>query len=112
MAKARSRKKRHQPPTLALPELVGVRLWALAGLFVILLIVIVSSGLAVVDNADDTRRLYQQLGATQQQQDELLAEHSRLLLERAALSSLQNIEQVAQTELDMEFPEQIGEVLR
>jgi len=112
MARAARKNKRLQPPTLTLPQIFGARLWSFAGLFIVLVIAILSSALAVVQNADNTRKLYQQLGETQQQQDALLAEHSRLLLERAALSSLQNIEQVAQTELDMEFPEQIGEVLR
>ncbi len=105
-------KKRANTPTLALPQMPLQKLLLWLGLFSVLLAVIVATGLRVVHSADSMRVVYQQLGATQQQQDELLAEYSRLLLERAALSSLQNIEQVAESELNMEFPEQVGQVLR
>ena len=37
-------------------------------------------------------------------QDRLLAEHSRLLLERGALAAYQNVERVAEVELSMHFP--------
>ncbi|MEM9620226.1 MAG: cell division protein FtsL [Pseudomonadota bacterium] len=104
--------RRKAQPSVLLPDLTSTRLWLAVGLLGVLLAAIVSTGLGIVTNAQETRQLYHQLGATQQQQDALLADHSRLLLERAALSSLQNIEQVAQNELEMEFPEQVGQVLR
>ena len=80
------------------------REWVWVVTFVVTLMAIATSGLAVVNDAHETRGLYQALGETQQQQDELLADHSRLLLERGARSSLQNIEEVAQRELNMQFP--------
>lgn len=99
-------------PSLVLPQRSMVRGAMWVGIFVTLILGIVFSGLGRVNSAEDMRLGYQQLSETQRQQDALLAEHSRLLLERAALSSLQNIEQIAQSELHMEFPEEIGEVLQ
>jgi len=79
--------------------------------FVGLLAVITFSGLQLADAAHDMRGLYRDMGEVQKSQDEALAEHSRLLLERSALASLNNIEQVAEQELDMQFPAEVGEVL-
>ena len=74
------------------------------------LVAVVLSGLARVQAAQDVRELYQKLGWAQKQQDELLAEHSRLLLERSAYTSLPNIERVAQSDLGMQFPQNIAQV--
>lgn len=82
------------------------------GAFVGLLLIMVVSGLSVVRHADEMRRLYQAAGDVQREQDNLLSEHSRLLLERSAMTSMQNVEQIAESELDMLFPTQMGEVLR
>ena len=70
------------------------------------------TGLSLVNAAHDMRGLYRQLGEVQREQDALLEEHSRLMLERGALTSMQNIEAVAQSQLDMRFPEDVGQVLR
>ncbi len=72
---------------------------------------IVGSGLKLVEAGDETRQLYSDLGRVQAEQDALLAEHSRLLLERGALTSLSNIEQVAVEDLDMHFPETVAQVV-
>ena len=57
------------------------------------------------------RSLYSALGEVQREQDGLLEEHSRLMLERGTLGSMQNIEVVAQDELGMHFPDTVGQVL-
>ena len=80
--------------------------------FGLTLLGITVTGLSLVNAAHDMRGLYRQLGEVQREQDALLEEHSRLMLERGALTSMQNIEAVAQSQLDMRFPEDVGQVLR
>lgn len=87
-----------------------VPLWGAC--FAVLLVGIAISGLSLVDQAHEMRGLYSALATVQQQQDGLLEEHSRLMLERGTLSSMQTIEGVAESELDMHFPEDVGEVLQ
>jgi cell division protein FtsL len=74
--------------------------------------IVVFSGLKTVAAAHEMRGLYGSLTEVQREQDRLLEQHSRLMLERGTLGSMQNIETVAQTELGMEFPEQVGEILQ
>ena len=81
------------------------------GMFVVLLVVITASGLYNVDAAHAMRGLYGSMGEIQREQDGLLEEHSRLMLERGALTSMQNIEEVAASELGMQFPDEVGLVL-
>ena len=69
-----------------------------------LLVASVVSALEMVDSAHRMRSLYQELDLVQQQQNELLAVHSRLLLERGARASLNEVEVAAEHELDMHFP--------
>jgi len=88
---------------------VFARLWGIG--FAALLVGIVVSGLSLVEEAHQMRSLYGRLAEVQHQQDALLEEHSRLMLERSALSSMQQVEAVAQEELDMHFPQELGEVL-
>lgn len=97
-----ARSKAKSPP--------GMRVWMLT--FSALLAAIVLSGLSLVDQAHQMRGLYTGLAEVQQLQDGLLEEHSRLMLERGALSSMQQVEVVAESELDMHFPEALGEVLQ
>lgn len=85
-------------------------LWG--GCFAALLVAIAISGLSLVDQAHEMRGLYSALAKVQQQQDGLLEQHSRLMLERGTLSSMQTIEGVAESELDMHFPDGVSEVLR
>ncbi|MGK0221071.1 MAG: cell division protein FtsL [Limisphaerales bacterium] len=80
------------------------RWWSL---FTILLLTISYSGILVVEAATDTRSLYQALGDVQREQDQLLEQSSRLSLERGTLSSLAKVEEIAQQELDMEFPAEV-----
>ena len=79
---------------------------ALYPIFVVvgLLVAIVFSALETVDSAHRMRSLYQELDQVQRQQNELLAVHSRLLLERGARASLNEVERAAEQELDMHFP--------
>ncbi len=79
--------------------------------FAALLIASVASGLHLVASAQDMRELYRVMGEVQRERDSLSAEYSRLLLERSAISSMQNIEDAAHNELDMEFPSGVGEIL-
>ena len=69
-----------------------------------LLVASVFSALEMVDSAHRMRGLYQELDLVQQQQNELLAVHSRLLLERGARASLNEVELAAEQELEMHFP--------
>ena len=86
------------------------RIWI--GVFVCLLVSIIYTGLSLVGSAADVRELYRQLGIVQKEQDRLLEENSRLSLERGAMSNLANLEEIASTELDMLFPEEIEQVGR
>ena len=63
-----------------------------------------SAGIEMVDSAHRMRGLYQELDLVQQHQNELLAVHSRLLLERGARASLNEVEVAAEQELEMHFP--------
>jgi len=76
-----------------------------------LLVAIVTTGLQQVSAAHEMRGLYGQLGELQHEQDGLLEERSRLMLELGAIGSMQSIETFAAAELNMHFPEQIGQVL-
>ncbi len=78
-----------------------------AVLMLSLLAAVVASGVLVVWRSHEVRQLHQTFEASRQQQDRLLTEHSRLLLERGALSAYYNVEWVAQTELGMRFPEKL-----
>ncbi|MEM7096894.1 MAG: cell division protein FtsL [Pseudomonadota bacterium] len=71
---------------------------------------VLGSGLWRSSNAQEMRSLYQELGVAQERQDELQAQHSRLLLEKSAYSSLMQVEKVAVNDLQMVFPEKVTEV--
>lgn len=77
---------------------------------VILLMGIFYSGLRLVESADEMRFLYRSMDELQTNQNILLANYSRLLLERSTLASMQTVEVVAKTELQMFFPENIVQV--
>lgn len=78
----------------------------------VLLLAVVGSGLQVVFATQEVRLLHGELQAAQRAQDEYLAEYSRLLLERSALSAYQNVERLAETELAMQFPETVERLHR
>lgn len=86
---------------------------AQAGFFVlVLLAAVVASGLLAVRQADEVRQLHRNLEEARHRQDELAAEHSRLLLERSALSAYYNVERVAASDLGMRFPAQVRQLPR
>jgi len=78
---------------------------AQVALLLVLLAAAVASGVQVALQSHEVRDLHREVQATHRAQDELLAEYSRLLLERSTLAAYQNIERVAQAELAMRFPE-------
>jgi cell division protein FtsL len=84
------------------------RLWLIAGVVVYLGVAI--SGVWVAAGSHEARQLFVQLERGQRVQDELLADYSRLLLERSMLSSFENVDQVAEHRLSMRFPEAVERV--
>lgn len=86
--------------------------WSSAAVLLALLISVVASGLLVVQRTHEVRQLHKGLEAARQRQDRLLDEHSRLLLERGALSAYYNVERLAETDLGMRFPDQVRQVPR
>ena len=73
---------------------------------------IAASGVCVAAIAQDVRGLFVTLAKNQTRQDELLAQYSRLLIERGTLSSYQNVDQAAESQLAMRFPETVERVSR
>ena len=71
---------------------------------------IAASGVSVAAVAQDVRGLFVTLAKNQSRQDELLAQYSRLLIERSTLSSYQNVDQAAERQLAMRFPETVERV--
>ena len=72
---------------------------------------LVSSGLALVRAAQAMRSLHSELDQLQTRQHGLMADYSRLLLERSSFASLQTVETVASQELRMQFPRAIEVVV-
>ena len=72
---------------------------------------LVSSGLALVRAAQAMRSLHSELDQLQTRQHGLMADYSRLLLERSSFASLQTVETVAARELRMQFPRAIEVVV-
>ena len=58
------------------------------------------------------RALYSQMQQDQVARDALLAQHSRLLIERGAMNSYNGTEKLAKDELNMRFPETIVRVIK
>ncbi len=71
----------------------------------------VASGIQVVFTTHQLREIHGALEVVRDRQDDLLAEHSRLLLERGALAAYQNVERVAEVELNMRFPNEVERIL-
>jgi cell division protein FtsL len=84
--------------------------WLWAG--VVVYVGIALTGVAIAAVSQGTRNLVMALEQSQRAEDELLARQSRLLLERSMLSSLQNVDEVAERRLSMQFPELIEKVER
>lgn len=68
------------------------------------------SGVWIAALGQDVRGLFIAIEQKQRAQDALLAEYSRLLIERGTLSSYQNVDQVAEEQLAMRFPELVERV--
>ena len=81
------------------------------GLTVVLFLATVVSGLQVVMATHQVREIHGRLEETRNHQDLLLAEHSRLLLERGALAAYHHVERVAAAELNMRFPDDVERIL-
>ena len=79
-------------------------------LWILCLVLAAASGIQVTLTTQRVREQHARLEHAQAEQDQQLAEHSRLLLERSALSSYQNVERIAQAELAMEFPVQVEQL--
>lgn len=73
---------------------------------------VAASGVWVAATAQSVRGLFVALERNQDQQDALLDEYSRLLIERGTVSSYQNVDQVAERQLAMRFPEAVQKVSR
>ena len=86
----------------------GGLVWTL----LILLVAAVASGIQVARQSHEVRRLHADLQAAQRVQDEVLADYSRLLLERSTLAAYQNVERLAQAELAMQFPDTVERIER
>ncbi len=83
--------------------------WLLLGTMVYL--GVAATGIGVARLSQETRALYFALEQNQRAQDELLAQYSRLLLERSTLASYQNVDDIAERELGMLFPEQVERIV-
>jgi len=82
--------------------------WVLAA--GVLYAAIAASGVWVAATAQGVRGLFVALERNQDEQDALLDEYSRLLIERGTVSSYQNVDQVAERQLAMRFPETVQRV--
>jgi len=79
-------------------------------LWFVALLALAASGLQVTRTTQQVRELHAELEAAQAAHDEALARHSRLLLERSALAAYQKVEQLAEEQLAMKFPDTVEEV--
>jgi cell division protein FtsL len=80
-------------------------------LFLVLLVLVTSSGIQVARVSHQVRELHGELEMAQKTQDRYLSAYSRLLLERGALSSYQNVERLAEGKLAMHFPSDVEQVI-
>jgi cell division protein FtsL len=71
---------------------------------------IAASGVWIAATAQSVRGSFVALERNQNEQDQLLDEYSRLLIERGTVSSYQNVDQVAERQLAMRFPETVQRV--
>ena len=82
--------------------------WLLVG--TVIYLGIAASGVLVARSSQEMRGLYLALEQNQGAKDDLLAQYSRLLLERSTFSSYQNVDEIAEQTLNMRFPEQVERV--
>ncbi len=79
-------------------------------LLLALVLLLAFTGVKVSDTAHQVRRLHTQLEELRHEQDQALMLHSQLLLEIGAVASLSQVQQFAQRELQMQFPERLEQV--
>lgn len=84
--------------------------WLLAGALVYALVAV--TGVAIASQSQQMRELVMEMERSQQVEDALLAEQSRLLLERSTLASFQQVDEIAEAQLNMQFPELVEKVHR
>ena len=82
--------------------------WLIAGVGVYVALAV--TGLLIAWSSQSVRRLHVEIEANQRAQDAMLAEYSRLLIERSMVGSFQNVDQVAERQLSMTFPESVERV--
>ncbi|MGI9324956.1 MAG: cell division protein FtsL [Pseudomonadales bacterium] len=75
-----------------------------------LLLVLAVTGVEVGDTAHGVRRLHTEMEDLRQRHDQALMLHSQLLLEIGAVASLSQVQQFAQNELQMQFPERLEQI--
>ncbi len=68
------------------------------------------TGVWIASLGHDVRGLFVAIEQNQQSQDAILAQYSRLLIERGTLASYQNVDQLAERQLAMRFPELVERV--
>jgi cell division protein FtsL len=73
---------------------------------------VVITGVSVAWSSQAVRALHVAIHTSQREQDALLAEYSRLLIERSTLGSYQNVDEVAERQLSMTFPETVERLAR
>ncbi len=88
------------------------RPWRGVVLGFVLLGVCVFFGVQSAKQSQEIRSLYSQLQQDALAKDALLAQQSRLLLERGALKSFNSVDRLAEDKLGMRFPETITRVKR
>ena len=84
--------------------------WKGVGVGVLLLVLCVALGVQSAKQSQRMRALYSELQKDQADRDKLLAQRSRLLIERGALNSYNSAEKLASEKLGMRFPETITRV--
>ena len=107
----KDRKKAPRKATMVRSEITD-RPWRGLLLGVVLLAVCVVLGAQSATQSQRMRTLYSQLQQDALAKDSLLAQQSRLLIERGALKSYNNVDRLAEDELNMRFPESITRVTR
>lgn len=114
-AAKKTRKKAKEKPALAVfQDTASVLDKPWRGVFwgVVLLGVCLAFGVQSAQQSQRMRTLYSQLQQDALAKDALLAQQSRLLIERGALQSFNSVDRLAEDKLNMRFPESITRVTR
>jgi len=90
----------------------GLSNWKGVGIGALILGLCVLFGVQSAYQSQRMRALYSQLQQDQVVRDDLLAQRSRLLIERGAMNSYNGTEKLAKDTLDMRFPETIRRIVK